>query len=74
MNNHLPYHQLKRKILFEHLEKYPDAGSNTIARILNRDYPEIYHTIEYARTIIRTYRGKNGDLSRSTIKNKKYYQ
>lgn len=74
MNNHSPYNQLKRKILFDHLDKYPDAGSHTIARILNRDYPEIYHTREYARTMIRTYRGKRGDLLRGNVKNKKYYQ
>ena len=68
------YQELKRKILFEHLEKYKDTSHREIARILCRDYHEFFPEYEEARTHIRIYRGKCGSEMRESIKMRKYYK
>lgn len=44
--------------------KYPSAPSIQLARMLRRDHPALFATVEVARTSVRRYRGKNGVLSR----------
>jgi hypothetical protein len=68
------FHQLRRKILFEYLEKFPDAGSHTLARMLHRDQPLFFESHEKARTFVRIYRGLHGSQLRSDIQQKKYYR
>ena len=72
--NITPYLELKRNIVFKHLDKYEGIPSNTIAKILRRDYPEYFTTSEDARSIIRRYRGTNGEKTRNDIKFRKYYE
>ena len=67
------YLNLKRKILLDHLEKYQGTPSLTLARILVRDYPEFFVTLDNARTAIRLYRGQKGDDCRNKVKIKKYF-
>lgn len=74
MNCKGPYFELRRKILFDHLEKFKDIPSRTIAKILARDYPEYFEDIEMARRIIRLYRGKLGKQHREATKKNQYYQ
>ena len=63
---------IKRKILFDALEKFPDAGNRTIAKILYRDNPLLFNSIEDARKQILYYRGASGDTKRKQLKTKKY--
>ena len=72
--NITPYFELKRNIVFKHLDKFRGIPSNTIAKILRRDYPEYFATSEDARHVIRRYRGTNGEQSRNDIKFRKYYE
>ena len=74
MTSYAGYRSIKRKILFEHLEKYRDTPSRTIAKILYKDYPEFFESIEGARSVVRRYRGKHGKTNRNDIKYRKYYE
>ena len=47
-------------VTLEMLEKYPNLPSQTLARKLIADYPEIYNTINSARGAVRYYRGQIG--------------
>jgi hypothetical protein len=69
-----PYLEEKRKILFAHLEKFPESGSHTVAKILYRDFPEFFTSREEARLCVRRYRGKAGNQHREVIRITKYYQ
>lgn len=74
MNCNTPYYELRRKIIFDHLEKFKDTSSRTIAKILVRDYPEYFEDIEMARGLIRVYRGSHGKDNREKIKSNQYYK
>jgi hypothetical protein len=69
-----PYQAIRRKLLFEIFDKFPDLSSRGTAMMLARDYPEYFGNIEIARSIIRLYRGKNGDRNRNETTIKKYYK
>lgn len=66
------FYLMRDKIVNEHLDKYPDAGSNTIARILYRDYPDFFIDKENARTVIRIRRGASGERNRKVLKDRRY--
>ena len=68
------YLLLKRKIILDLLEKFPDIASKTLAKIARRDNPKFFKDIEDARNVIRRYRGTKGKYTRETIKNQKYYK
>jgi hypothetical protein len=74
MHKDSPFIIVRRKVLFEYLEKYPDVPSNQIARMLNSKYPKLFLTKELARSIVRLYRGAIGDEKRKTTKVTKYYR
>lgn len=74
MEGRTPYWDIKRKVIFEHLEKFKDVPSNAVAKILFRDYPEYFKDKESARSVIRRYRGKSGIKDRSHVKITKYFQ
>lgn len=46
--------------------------TTTIARRLNQEFPEIFHTVENARKILKYVRGNNGDKDRNKITNPKH--
>jgi len=56
------------KTALEYLDKYPNTASLTIARIMRKEQPEIFATVEAARTVIRHYRGAMGKESRESVK------
>lgn len=72
VNIYTPYFIERRKIIFEHLDKFPDAGTNTIAKILFRDYPGFFSDVENARDAIRYFRGAKGEKRRNKLSTKKY--
>jgi hypothetical protein len=69
-----PYLAIRKKVLFEYLDKYPDTASRTLARIINREQPILFNNEDHVRTYIRIYRGKSGDRLRRQMANKKYYK
>lgn len=74
MKGRTPYYDLKRKAVLDLLEKFPDTGSRTIAKILKRDNPEIFRDIEDARGFIRRYRGQSGKYHREAVKLNQYFK
>jgi predicted phosphodiesterase len=48
----------------EYLKTFHDRGSLTIARVLHADYPEMFPTLENARTAVRVQRGASGKENR----------
>ena len=66
------YHILIDKVVSEYLEKYPDAPSNMLARMLKKDHSELFNTKESARTLVRHRRGATGEARFRRLKNKKY--
>lgn len=45
--------------------KFPKAGSLTLAKRLHREHPEVYSSVEAARTTVRYYRGQHGAADRT---------
>jgi hypothetical protein len=73
MDINSPFYTLRRKVIFEHLEKFKDTPSKTLARILFRDYPGFFSSIEGARRAVRLYRGKAGEQARKEVKRNQFY-
>lgn len=63
---------MSSEIVKEVLRKYPQASSYSLARMLKRDYPEIFSTEEHARMKIRYYRGAMGVFNRERISEESY--
>lgn len=74
MNCNTPYYELRRKIIFDHLEKFKDTSTHSLANILVRDYPEYFKDKEQARGLLRIYRGASGKYHREKIKSNQYYK
>lgn len=66
------FYELRSKVLFEVFEKYPDLPTRTIARLLHKQYPELFPSLEIARNSVNYYRGTHGDKHRKILSNKKY--
>ena len=47
------------------IERHPSLPARTLARMLNRDHPMLYPTVERARSAVRTIVGTNGDTNRA---------
>lgn len=58
---------LKGTLAKQILEAFPDAPTLTLARILHRDEPLIFSSVEDARFIIRYHRGACGDKNRECL-------
>ena len=69
-----PYQAMRRKLLFEVFDKFPDLSSRGISMILSRDYPEYFTSTENARDLVRLYRGKVGVKNRVYLTINKYYK
>jgi len=68
------YTKIKRKILLDLLEKYPDTSTRGLSRMAVRDFPEFFKDAEEARANIRRYTGKSGKAMRERVKMRKYYK
>jgi len=55
-------------VTLEMIERFPDLPTNTIARKLFIEYPEVFVTIESARSRVNYYRGTAGTKDRKKIK------
>jgi hypothetical protein len=72
MDINLPFYVQRRKIITDHLDRFPDAGSLTIAKIIYRDYSAFFSSLEDIRGTIRYFRGTAGEERRRNLANKKY--
>ncbi len=66
-----PYLEIRSKIVNDLLDKFPDAPSLTLARMLYKDYPRLF-TVDIARSMIRRRRGAQGLKEFYKLKDKKY--
>ena len=55
------------KLALELLERFPSAPTRSLARILQRDNPEVFTTLNQAQLRIGYYRGKTGAKNRSIV-------
>ena len=67
------FQRIRREVVFDVLERFPDAGSMTLAKKIYKENPEIFKDLENARTLIRIYRGTHGNHNREYTKIKRYY-
>ena len=63
-------------IIFEYLEKFPNAPSKTLAKKVYSEQSAFFETFEHVYSRIRYYRGQKGSLLRKNVSNKnsKYIQ
>lgn len=69
-----PYQIERRKVIIKYLDRFPDAPTRLLARILVRNEPAYFKDIEFARDILRVYRGQHGARGRVTMKFNKYFK
>lgn len=62
--------KLVGKVVLEYLDRFPNTSSQCLSRIIYRDNVALFRDSEHARTVIRYYRGANGDRDRKKIKNR----
>jgi hypothetical protein len=68
------YNRLTGDIVIEYLKQWNDLPSLTLARKIyneNNNYL-VFANIEHVRTVIRYYRGKQGDKLRNKMQNGKH--
>jgi hypothetical protein len=68
------YHKTKREVIFSYLDRFPDAASNCLARMIYKAEPILFASKEQVRSTIRTYRGAHGKHNREGVKMTKYYK
>ncbi len=68
------FQKIRRKALFEILDKFPDLPNLTTAKLVYSKYPELFDDVEHARTHVRIYRGRFGATKRREIKTNKYFR
>lgn len=63
-----------KELLDEYVVKYgPTTTKLGLARMLFKKYPNIFKSIETARSAIRAYCGMNGEKGRSNLKNNRHF-
>lgn len=58
------------EVATELLTRHPKAASLTLARIAYKENPEVFASLEAARTVIRKHRGASGKKHRAMMKDK----
>lgn len=61
-------------IVKQYLTVYPDHPALTLAKLVYKDNPEVFSSVEHARTTIRTYLGQLGKQSRRKITDTEFYR
>jgi len=57
------------QIAVDTLKQFPQTPTRTLARMIHKDNPKVFRTIEHARKVLRDYRGASGDKTRKDKKN-----
>ena len=65
---------LKREIILEYMQKWPDLPNRTLAKLIysRDDNYKVFNSAESVRTLIRYYRGANGDKLRRELSTKEH--
>ena len=61
------FSELRDKIICDALDKFPDAGTRTIATYITNKHPEFFESFEQARWLIRYRRGQAGPLHKTNL-------
>ena len=56
--------QHKTDVTRKYVENHKDMQTRTLARLLTKDWPEHFHSLENARCAVRRHRGNIGDTAR----------
>lgn len=67
-----PFFVMRRQIIYDALDKYPDHGNLTLAKLIYSQHPEFFNDVEHVRNIIRVYRGVHGKKGLEDLTNRKY--
>lgn len=54
------HRSIKGDVAVEYLKKFPKNSKISIARMLTKKYPLLFHNVESTRTMLRTYTGSIG--------------
>jgi hypothetical protein len=68
------YLQIRAAKVKEVLDRFPNLPSRTLARVLFSECPEMFLSVESARSAIRHLRGTAGERHRKQLKDLKYVQ
>jgi predicted phosphodiesterase len=60
----------KSELVKQYVEKFPDHGNRTIALLVIKENPNLFTSIDSARSCVRYVRGNNGKQDRAKRKNK----
>lgn len=58
------------KLATEYLSKFPSTSKTELARMLLRDHPRVFNSLDHARQMIRNYTGGKGALARQRYRNR----
>jgi len=62
------------KIVLEHLEKFPNSPSKTLARKIYEENTAFFDNFDAVYDRVRYYRGQTGNNARKRLANKKFTQ
>lgn len=63
-----------RKTVEMAIRRFPNAGNQTVARVLFNEYPEMFRSVEAARGHVRVVRGAHGEGNRRQTASKELFQ
>ena len=72
MNN--DFYIIRRKLIVEMLDKYPNAPIMTISKIIYKFHSQMFLSLENVRTSVRYIKGSMGEHNREKSNYKKYYK
>ena len=62
------------EITRKYTKKHPDMSTLGLSRLLFNDWPELYASVENARSVVRGHRGNSGESKRSKFKDKSNFR
>ena len=74
MSQLTPFTTIRRKVICDYLDKFPNTSNRSLANIIYRDNPLMFTNSEQVRSIIRFYKGSWGVKARKILRFTKYYQ
>lgn len=66
------FQRMRREIVCEVLDKFPNISTRAASIILYRDYPLLFNSQNHARLTVQYLRGELGEENRRTLTIKKY--
>lgn len=66
---------MRGKLIKDYLVKYPNIASHTLSKMIYHDYPDMFTNVESVRSLVRYYKGCNGERARKYVMRKygKYF-